>query len=200
MRPNYDLFLRWGIKEDVLLAHKCGFAETGTLKNRIVFPIINRRGDKIIGFNGRYYKEKTPPKVVKWKVNGPKKEFLYGVYRNDTIIREEKRVILVESLGDCLALENVGVVALPLFGIQISPAIINYISGIMGCKVIIATNNDSMMNNGGAGNNAAENIKKKLGYFLNTENILIRLPEEENDWLDYIKTNKAARIREILLK
>ena len=82
-------------------------AKEGRMKNRYVFPIFDSK-ERLIGVTGRY----TLPipegsKVPKWKHYPSKKAWKYPLFLNNEIISEKKEVVVVESVGDMLALWDV---------------------------------------------------------------------------------------------
>lgn len=192
MLPDYSYFLRRGISEKVQKLYKVGLVTSGKLRNRYTIPIFEYRTNHLIGFSGRYYKDKPAEGTPKWKHLGPKMDFLL-VNISDNHIRNKSEVVLVESLGDCMALHELGVLnTICLFGTRASSKVINYIFGIEKLnKIWIALNNDIELN-GGVGNEAAEKLKIKLAQFTNIEKISIKFPLLNcNDWNEYlIKKNK----------
>lgn len=170
------------ISSDIMRRHRVGLATTGNLRNFLVSAITDRSG-RIVGFFGRYHKNEPPPKVPKTKNIGKKTDWIFPAFLNDGFIRKDKEIILVEGLTDLYSFETIGIYkCICLFGIKISSAVVNYICGIQGVKVIIATNNDLIGKGHGAGNSAALEIQRKLSKLINKEQIEIRLPEKDNDW------------------
>jgi DNA primase len=78
-------------------------------RDRIMFPIVNARG-QVIGFGGRIL-DKSEPKYL----NSPetplfeKGRELYGLFQAQKAIRTEKRVLVVEGYMDVVALAQLGV-------------------------------------------------------------------------------------------
>lgn len=171
--PIYDFYLNKGISLDTLKAFQCGLATKGQLKDRIVFPIFNS-GSEIIGFAGR---DVTNSKQNKWKILSPKIDFVYSGLLASKEIQTTKKVILVESIGDCLALYDAGIKnVLVLFGINCSFAIINYLLKVRPTKIYISTNNDAHL----VGNEAAIKIQSKLWRYFDKHQIEIKLPPAAN--------------------
>lgn len=208
--PNYSFFNKKGINTEILKLFGGGWANSGKLNRRYVFPIFSHKHDIngnriIIGFSGRTtrldYKEKG---IAKWKHIGRKNDFIYPCHvadfaSNATISLDgqeklisvnSKTAILVESIGDAIACYQMGYKnILVLFGLSLSTAIINYlVSQNIEC-IIISTNNDFESNRG---NDAALKIQEKLkNYF---DNVEIKLPQKYNDWLEYIENGEGFKI------
>lgn len=144
--PNYNFYTKKGFSEDTLKAYKSGLAGAGKMYRRMVFPIYNEHR-QIIGFSGRKIEDGND-KIPKWKHLGKKKNWVYPAFVDkdnsvDSIIKERKRVVLVESIGDSLALFESGIQEnLVTFGIGISPALISYLNSFPIEKITIAGNND----------------------------------------------------------
>lgn len=154
----------------------------GKMKYRFVFPIFNHKKE-IIGFTGRdLLKNGDKFKRPKWKILGNKTTFKYPLFLNHQIIKEKKEVILIEGISDCLSLWEVGIKnCICLFGVRISPGIINFLIKYDINKIIISTNNDEL-NNGCAGNDAAQLIKLQLLHFFDDHQVAISLPTTHKDW------------------
>jgi hypothetical protein len=124
--PHYKFYNLKNISDETLKFYKCGLATTGAMNNRYVFPIYNQVG-KICGFSGRdASNNQTRPK---WKHMGRKTNWSYPLYlgagsKLEVIesIDQKKEVILVESIGDSMALfENGYKNNLVTFGLDVSP-------------------------------------------------------------------------------
>lgn len=178
MLPLYDFYLNRGIAKETLQEFQAGLCQGGKLRNRICFPIYDY--DKnIIGFTGRWCFENVPDQVPKHKHIGNKANFLWPVHLNESIHRESREIILVESPGCILAQWNAGVkTGLCLFGTSVSSKIISYLTSVCPKRIIIATNNEP--DNDSIGFKAAVKIKKKLLKFFDEESILIRLPPKKD--------------------
>src|SRR5579872_847092 len=101
---------------------KGGVSTAGKMKDRYVFPVFDPDG-ALIGATGRSL---IPNPTIKWKIIGPKMEFVYPLFANKSEIRALKRVILVESIGDMLSLWEAGVKnVLVCFGIEIGIGLLN---------------------------------------------------------------------------
>lgn len=143
---------------------------TGTkLDGRYCFPVYNYK-EKLIGLVGRDVTEKQK---VKWKILGNKSQFCYPWYWNYSHIKDNKEIILVESIGDALSLEEIGVKgSLVLFGINLSTFQLKTLLKLSPKKIIIALNNDA----NGVGNESAESLKGRLTQFFDPYKICLKLP------------------------
>lgn len=185
--PNYSFYTKKNYKESTLKFYKTGFAGEGKMYRRMVFPIYNENS-QIIGFSGR--KIDNFEKIPKWKHLGQRKNWIYpahipAVKTVDSWIKEKEEVILVESIGDSMALyENNIPNNIVTFGLGVSPAIISYLNSFQLKKIIISTNNDfeSSINHG---YNGAIKILLSLIKYFNFDQIEIRLPPQSyNDFSD----------------
>lgn len=138
--PNYAFYERRGISQSVQSMYKCGLASAGRMYRRIVFPIYNSDG-QICGFSGRKVDEDKD--VPKWKHIGSKNNWVYPNCIPDfPEINEE--VILVESIGDSMALSENGYHNnLVMFGLDCSNALINFLVSKNLKRIYISNNNDS---------------------------------------------------------
>jgi len=184
--PQYDFFIKRGISKKTLKIFEAGYATKETFAGRVVFPVRDS-SDKIIGFNGRlvnWTKESPYPKWLLTK--GAKSLFIYNQKIATPAILEKNEVILVESMGDCLALYECGIKnVIVLFGKEISRAIIKYVLSL-NCNIVISTNKDGAENEF-TGERAAEKIKDTLLPMFLEEKIKIKLPEGANDFGDMLK-------------
>ena len=138
--PNYAFYEKRGISQSVQSMYKCGLASAGRMYRRIVFPIYNS-DRQICGFSGRKVDEDKD--VPKWKHIGSKNNWVYPTYIPDfPEINEE--VILVESIGDSMALSENGYHNnLVMFGLDCSNALINLLVSKNLKRIYISNNNDS---------------------------------------------------------
>ena len=187
--PQFDYWTNRKISEKTLRKFKGGVCMSGRMKNRFVFPIFDSK-ENILGFNGRDLTEKSE---IKWKILGSKENFLYPLFVNWEAIKEKRIIILVESIGDSLALYESGIEnSMVLFGTEISTGIINFLLKTDPLKIIIATNNEP--SNASIGNLAAVKIENKLLKYFDRKQVKIKLPPEKdfNDML--IKNGKKALV------
>ena len=93
-----------GVSDETLSLFQGGVASSGRMSGRYVFPIFNSR-EQIIGFSGRDLTgSETKPK---WKHLGDKKEWRYPLKVNSKVFKINKKVILIESIGDMLSLWDI---------------------------------------------------------------------------------------------
>jgi len=168
---DHSYWFKRGVKEEIVSEFKGGIAKKGNMINRYVFPIYNPSG-KIVGFSGRSL-------VIKWKHLGTKKEWVYPAFFSKNSIAESKKVFLIESIGDMLALWQAGYKnVIVTFGLAISPKIIKFLLESSVEQVIVAFNNDSFNNS--AGNEAAKKARSKLLMFFDENQVKIKLPPKKD--------------------
>jgi hypothetical protein len=171
--PDYNYWINRGISEQTCKTFVGGKCLTGSQKDRQVLAVFNSKKD-LIGLVGRAL---TNEKLPKYKINGPKTEFVWPAYLNSRIIMEQKSVILVESPACILKLWDCGVKnTLCLFGVEISFAIINFLIKVAPKKIYIATNNEDSK----VGNEAAEKILRKLNRYFDGGVAEIKLPPRKD--------------------
>lgn len=177
---NHDYWINRKISIDVLDMLEGGLApsdEKGKLSGRYCFPIrdLNR---KIIGFSGRLATYNTF--APKWKHLFKVGDVAYPFHITKPYIEKEKSVILVESIGDMLALMTHGIFnVLVIFGLHIKSKVISALISSNPNKIIISTNNDS--DKQGAGNKAALKIHSKLYNFFDQSRLEVYIPKSK-DW------------------
>jgi hypothetical protein len=173
--PVHDYWVKRGVSENTLKQYNSGVAVSGSMANRYVFPIIDFNC-RIIGFAGR---DLTGEKV-KWKLVGAKKNWFFP-YKNHVYIKEKREVIFVESIGDCLALEEAGIkTSIVLFGTYLNDNTLSRIVGLDPKKVIIGLNNDS--NNNNVGQENAKKIEERLLNFFDGHRVKIAIPQGAKDF------------------
>ncbi len=168
---NHEYWNSRNISNDTLNYFKCGIALKGKMYGRACFPIYDLNG-KIVGFSGRNTMLKDNP--IKWKHLGKVKSWVYPYYFNKQYIKDANEVILVESIGDMLALWEAGIKnVLVLFGVTIHSSLLSTIIGINPRKIRIATNNDTKHN---VGQIAAIKIANSLSLFFDQSIVELSLP------------------------
>jgi hypothetical protein len=167
-----------GVSDETLEEFNGGVCESGKMLGRYVFPIYGER-NKLIGVSGRDVNDDEWTKRPKWKHIGDKSSWVYPSQVNKEALTESKRVILVESIGDMLALwENKVKNTIVTFGLDISTAVLNKLLRLDPNNVTVSFNNDSESNH--AGNLAAQKAKKKLLKYFDEEQVKISLPSQND--------------------
>jgi DNA primase len=210
--PHYKFYNDRGISDETLKKLKGGFATNGKLNKRFIFPIYNEF-NQIHGFSGRDMtsSEGRP----KWKHIGKKKSWIYPLYANKetkTAIQEKDSVILVESIGDLLKLNERGYYnTLVTFGLDLPNKLIFSLISLNPSKVILSLNNDSGSSRNRGLEASIKNYLKLLNY-LEPDKILICLPtakdfgemslDQFNSWENKLlstepKTQQTFIIKEI---
>jgi len=216
--PHYKFYNDKKITNSTLRLYNGGFSMSGKMNGRFVFPVYDEN-KKIIGLSGRHLLWKDGSPFPKWKHLGRKANWLYPINlppQNDEktnifnkCIEEKKQIILVEGIGDSLALTEQGFYNhMVVFGLDISSKQISHLLSYDLDKIIIATNNDynKTINRGLSG---AIKIFLKLIKYFDVSKVEIKLPvrkdfgqmlEEEIDITEWAnkKTNKNKQIKYIL--
>lgn len=177
--PHYRFYNDKGISTEVLKDLKGGLATQGQLYQRFVFPIYNDIG-QIHGFSGRdmLNKEGRP----KWKHIGRKSSWVYPLYtpcRGKSLLENLTNcdnMILVESIGDLLALREAGHFnVLVTFGLEISPSIISSLVELNPSRITLSFNNDFLSTENRGMLASLKNYFKLMSYF-DVHKISICLP------------------------
>lgn len=111
----YDFLRNEGIRDNdmealgLITKYSNGGKPVDKFRNRVIFPIINRKG-KVIGFGGRALNERGPkylnsPETIIFK----KKDNLFGLNLSQEDIRKKGFAILVEGYMDMISLYQAGV-------------------------------------------------------------------------------------------
>ena len=139
--PMKTFYEKRGISNKTQIKFKCGYAGGGKMHRRMVFPIYDL-DNQIHGFSGRSVVDYD--NVPKWKHMGRKTNWIYTHHLSHNTIKEKQEVILVESIGDCMALYEAGFEnVLMLAGLDISAKMISYLNTVDLNRIIVATNNDN---------------------------------------------------------
>lgn len=171
--PDYSYWIKRGISGDTLKIFESGVMREGKMKDRYVFPVFDFR-DRFMGASGR---DVTNTKSAKWKFAGEKSLWGYPLKYNRKILQETKEVILVESIGDMLALWENGVKnVIVTFGLYISPKIKQILMALDPNKIYISFNNDDNK----AGNNGAIKAYQNLKRQFDTHQLEINLPPKND--------------------
>jgi len=184
--PNYNFYSKRNISEETQKAFGVGLAGVGKMYRRMVFPVYNEY-NQIVGFSGRKVDDNND--YPKWKHIGKRNNWVYPAFNKNTGVDEEidlkKEVILVESIGDALALyeQNIRNV-LVIFGLSVNNNIINYLSGRSINHIYISTNNDANSRENRGFIAALKSFLKLSNYFdLNTLSVKFP-PKLYNDFGD----------------
>ena len=178
---NHMYWQSRGISEDTVSQFKGGIIGEGKMKNRYVFPIFDAK-DRLVGVSGRYTKPIKYDSIPKWKHIGDKYAWKYPLFLNYKIIIKEKKVFLVESIGDMLSLWEAGVKnSIVTFGLDVSSTIMGVLLRFDLDKIYISFNNDSNKNS--RGNFAAKKVEQKLLKHFDPNQIEVKLPTK-NDFGD----------------
>lgn len=173
LRKDHTYWINRRIKESTIEVFEGGTTFNGRMNYRYVFPIFDER-DSLVGFSGRQLKDN--PDFHKWKHIGSKSNWLYPLKWNYDYISASKQVILIESIGDMLALWEADIRnTLVTFGIDISAKVVQFLLKMDIEKTFIAFNNDE--NNNSVGNEAAIDGYNYLCKFFDPSQIRIAIPD-----------------------
>jgi|TARA_R110002124_G_scaffold226023_2_gene391203 hypothetical protein len=184
--PNYNFYKKKDISEKTQRSFQVGLAGVGKMYRRMVFPVYNEH-NQIIGFSGRKVDDDND--YPKWKHIGKRNNWVYPAFNSETDVDKEielkKQVILVESIGDALALYEHGIRnVLVLFGLSVNANIINYLSGRSVVDICISTNNDSASREN-RGLIAAVKSYIKLSSYFDLGSLSVKFPPKPyNDFGD----------------
>lgn len=187
--PHLDFYEKSGISKDTMHFYKCGYATGGQLFRRIVFPIYNETC-QIHGFSGRAVFWNKDSEFPKWKHVGKRANWIYPLHlkRNNILevkesIEEKKSVIIVESIGDSMALFEHGFKNnLVTFGLGISSKLSSTLVALDPENIIISSNNDSESETNHGLISACKSFLQLCAIF-DPSKIQIRLPLK-NDFFD----------------
>lgn len=172
---NHSYWNNRGISDEVLDLFNGGTSTEGKMKDRYVFPIFDEQSN-LIGASGRDLAphESRP----KWKHVGEKSQWIYPMQAKDMIM-QERRVIIVESIGDMLTLWENGIKSvLVAFGIEVGIGLLNALIRLDPEKIFLSFNNEP--GNAFIGNLAAEKQRNKLYRYFDEEQIKIALPPKKD--------------------
>jgi len=188
--PDYSYWAERGISRSTLKIFESGVMHEGKMKNRYVFPVFDFR-NRLMGAAGR---DLTNTHGAKWKFSGEKSLWAYPLKYNRDILRKQKEVFLVESIGDMLSLWESGIRnTIVTFGLHVSPKIKQILIALDPNKIYISFNNDDNK----AGNNGARKAYQNLRRQFDPHQLEIALPPK-NDFgcmspSEIIKWNKKLR-------
>ena len=175
--PNYNFYLKRGISEATQKAFSVGLAGVGKMYRRMVFPIYNEH-HQIIGFSGRKVDDNN--NYPKWKHIGRRNNWVYPAFNQGIGVGEAidnaEEAILVESIGDAMALYEQGIKnVLVMFGLSVNGHIINYLNSKSIQRIFISTNNDRDSREN-RGLTAAIKTFIKLSAYFDLERLIVKFP------------------------
>lgn len=172
---NFSFYKGRGISEEVQREFGLKVCMSGKMCRRVIFPIYDRNLN-VIGISGRSI---FPDNDIKWKKLGMSRDWCYPIHLSEPHIKQKKEVILVESIGDVLALYNAGIKnVLNLGGIKLLKGVKQELIRLCPEKVYISTNNEP--DNQFRGNDAAKQILKELSILFNVDKLEIKLPPKKD--------------------
>ena len=185
--PHYKFYNEKKISDAVLKKYNGGFSMSGSMNGRFVFPVFDING-KAIGLTGRHLLWKSNCTYPKWKHKGRKANWIYPAFLPKLKkpfykkVEETKEIIIVESIGDSLALTEQGLINhIVTFGLDLSSKQLAFLTSLNINKVIISINNDyNSFNN--PGQKAAIKMFLKLIKVFDVHNVLIKLPPKIKDF------------------
>jgi DNA primase len=191
--PTHDYWAKRGVSKDTLDLFKGGVVKKGTMADRYVFPILSSK-EELIGVTGRCLKDPENKNTPKWLHRGRTSEWKYPLQVNYSIIKQQKELILVESIGDMLSLWEAGIKnTLVVFGLNLSPSLIGLLIKLDPNKIFVSFNDDS--DNNSAGNKGVESAVKKLKNYFDPEQIQVAFPTQ-NDFGD-MSSEEISKWKEI---
>jgi len=188
LNNDYSYWKKRGAKEEHLRKLKSGvFPYDGKFRKRYVFPIYNYYGF-IVGYSGRsLHKNQTMEKynIPKWKHLGNVSEWDYPYYFIKKRLIDAESIILVESIGDMLALFSCEIYnVLVCFGLNVQSGVLKILLSRKLKNITIAFNNDDRCN----GLIGAAKAKNNLHNYFDQKTVNICLPTEKNDFGDMTKS------------
>lgn len=184
LKPDHSYWINRGVNENTLKEFGGGlWVKDGFLKNYYVFPVWDAQ-KRLVGLAGRNTDSNS--NKPKWKLKGDKKLWKYPLFLNHQEIIKRKQVILIESIGNCLSLYDVGCKnTMVMFGVELSFEIINYLLKFNINNIIVSTDNDEQ-----AGKYAAQKIYKKVGKYFDKHSIKIKFPYRKDFSEQSLEENK----------
>lgn len=140
---THNYFLDRGFKEQTLKEFEMGFGTSGVDKDRCIFPIRNVYGG-LVGWTGRAVLSKMKPK---W-LHRPTDRFfkalnLFNINRAISYILKSNTVYVVESVGNCMRLWELGIKnVVAILGNKISEIQIEMLLGYANNIYFVFDNDD----------------------------------------------------------
>lgn len=179
---DHEYWINRGIKREVVERFKGGVAKRGGLYLRYVFPIRNK-AEKIIGFSGRSLYWKEGAKYAKWKHMGKIANWEFPTHMNSEKLSEASYIVVVESIGDCLAHFNAGYEnVIVAFGLNLRPGVLKALLRYSPQKVVLSYNND-LNKEKNSGKKAAYKVRDKLLNYFDKDQLSVVFPDA-NDFGD----------------
>lgn len=186
--PDYTYWVNRGAQPEVIKRLEGGLApvDGGKLGGRFIFPVRGLDG-RINGFTGRQLDEYSF--AAKWKHLFKVKNAVWPWNLTGPAIRARRVAVLVESVGDTVALLGGGIEPiLCIWGLQLHGRVISTLLGAGVRRIIVSLNNDDDPKKG---NGAAARIRGQLLAFWPEESIRVRLPRAK-DWGKCMESPEGA--------
>jgi hypothetical protein len=176
LQKDHSYWVERGISELTVSTFQGGTTFNGRMCYRYVFPVFNSK-DELVGFSGRRLNDNSD--YPKWKHIGPKSTWCYPLKWNQDFLYDSKEAILVESIGDMLALWDAGIKnVIVTFGVDISVKIVELLLRMDAQRILIAFNNDE--ENNLVGNQAAVDGKKFLLNHFDSSQVVVAIPTQKD--------------------
>ncbi len=207
--PNYTFYEARNISATTQKMYRMGYATKDQMFQRLTFPVFDEN-QQIIGFSGRHIYWEDKPEIPKWKHIGRKDSFIYPNYtlpEDKRIQNDAENIILVESIGDSLALSDNGIFNhLVNFGLDCSASLLAFLLEKNPSQITISSNNDydKEINRGKIG--AIKTLVKLSSVFpvdmlqikLPTLNDLSDMQKNKENLVDWSKNSAILTKPEIL--
>jgi DNA primase len=193
--PSYGFYNKRGISEQTLQHFQSGYCSHGKMYDRYVFPIVNPDAS-LVGLSGRKMRESSL--APKWKHLGPKTKFIYPVYFNKDIIQQSKEILLVESIGNMLALWECGVKnSLVNFGTSLSPKLLAAILSLNPNRILIGMDNDDKEDGSNPGQKGSAKIIQQLYNWFDKSQIACIVTPLGYDWGDLLQKKGKEEVLKV---
>ena len=184
---DHSYWIGRGISKELVEQFGGGITYNGRMAGRYVIPIWNSK-EQLVGFTGRSIS--NDEKYIRWKICGQKSSWIFPAHLNKRDIINKKKVILVESFGDAISLMEIGVKnVLFLWGVVLSPKIIQFLLKLDMQEIIISLNDDSDKNF--IGNISANVVKQELEKYFDDDQVRIVVPKY-NDYNEFLVKDRIG--------